>query len=178
LKRVAWDYPAYPYAVIQLPHNWAAGALQWTAAIAADTKEELEVLMHEDVALQLLDASLDGRTLPGPQPRDQLNLRGYDEYAAEQPYQVAYLHPAWLSVDSVAILRALQARGVSKGELAKRLRVRPAVVERLTDPFYFHHTADSVRRVADALDMDTVVRLVKRAELRDPQDAFSMLPLR
>jgi len=111
-----------------------------------------------------------------PKARDQLDLTDYN--AEDEPYEVAYAHPTWLSVDSVAILRALEERKVTKGELAERLHVRPAVVERLTDPFYFQHNSVNTRRVADALDMDTELRLFARSKLRGAADRFRLLPVR
>lgn len=178
LRRIALHYPSYPYAVVQLPNNWAAGALQWTAAITAASRDELEERMSEDVALQLLYGALDDHPIPDPLPLNQLDLTDYDEYAHEQPYDVAYVHPMWLSVTSVAIQRAQRAQGVSDAELTKRMRVRPTVVDRLTDPFYLQHTAEDLRRVASALDAQVHIHLSPRDAPTDPHDLFGRLPTR
>lgn len=178
LRRTALHYPSYPYAVIQLPHNWAAGALQWTAAITAASRDELQERMSEDIALQLLYGALDGKPLPEPLPQDKLDLADYDAHANDQPYEIAYVHPAWLSVASVAIQRALEEQGLSIAGLAKQMRVRQAVVERLTDPFYFQHSAADLRRVADGLNMDIAIRLLPRDRARNQHDPFDALPTR
>jgi len=67
----------YPFATVQLEHNWSAGALRWQAAVTAATLEELYTEMEEVVQLHLEDS----------QPEHEMSLANYLEY----PFEVRYI---------------------------------------------------------------------------------------
>lgn len=151
----------YPFAVVRLEKNWSAGALQWQAAITASTREELDQLMAEQVALYLYDCELQGQDPEAPKPEDELSLEPYRE--SDEPFDVVYVQPTSLSTASTAIEKALLDENVSKAELARRMNVPASTVSRITDPLYFGHTNNTLRAVADALGRDLEIHLKKRS---------------
>ena len=173
---------AYPYLVAKMPHNWAAGGVQFASAITADTRDTLMQRIAEDVALRLFYAALDGNELPTPLPQTEDN-RARDEAEAYDPEgpdtELVYLGPARLSAHAAAILRGMQACHVNKAELARRMGVPRSVVSRLTNLLYFKHSAESLRRAAEALDLEIHLTLVPRVECDMSRgDAFEAIPLR
>lgn len=169
---------AYPYAVSRMPHNWAAGGVQFASAITAPTREELLQRIAEDVALRLFYAALDGETVPPPFPRSRAEDAVAAMRAAGADAELVCVPPARLSAHAAAIVRAMHEHGVSKADLARRMGVPRSVVSRLTNLLYFKHSADSLRRAADALDVDINLRLAPRGERRrHPRDAFDAVPL-
>lgn len=173
---------AYPYAVVRLPNNWAAGSLQWTSAITARSRDELERMMREDVALHLFYAAQDGEAVAPPIPREKLDLSDYVEAGAEQPFEVVYTEPEPMSLASISILEGLRLCGVNKAELARRMGVTRAVVSRITDPFYFGHRHDTVARAAEALGLDLRMRMERpkrrRAVRKGGPDPYEAVPAR
>ncbi len=148
---------AYPFAVVRLERNWSAGALQWQAALTAEAREDLDRLMAEQVALYLHDRELEGRTPEAPKDEAELELSAYRDSGLH--FEVVYVRPAPLSAFAVAIAEALRDEGISQAELARRMKVPPSVVSRITDPLYFGHTSRTLRGVAEALGRVLHVRL-------------------
>ena len=70
---------------------------------------------------------------------------------------------------SLAIARAIEASGLSKAEVARRMGVKPPIVSRLVNPRYHGHSATSLYRLADALGMRLEVGFVP-AEPGEPED--------
>ncbi|WP_293913691.1 helix-turn-helix transcriptional regulator [Deinococcus sp.] len=63
---------------------------------------------------------------------------------------------------SLELRRALRLRRVSGAQVAQRLGVTPPVVSRWLSPDYHAHGMDSLRRIAEVLEMDVEVKLVPR----------------
>lgn len=152
---------AYPFAVVQLEHNWSAGALQWQAAITTASRDELNRLMAQQVALYLYDCELEGSSPSIPKPERELPLDTYRDN--DHPFDVVYIEPAPLSTFAVAIEKAMREEGISQADLARRMRTPASVVSRITDPLYFGHTSKTLRAVADALGRDLRVTLEPRS---------------
>lgn len=160
---------AYPFAVVRLEHNWSAGALQWQAALTAPSRDELDHLMTEQVALYLHDCELEGRKPEAPEPESRLNLDAYREGGHD--IEVVYVEPTPLSTFSLAIEKALREEGISQAELARRMGAPASVVSRIIDPLYFGHSSKTLRAVADALGRDIQVRLERRDKHGSPRRA-------
>lgn len=149
---------AYPFAVVHLEGTWNATALQWQAALAADSSDELHQLMAEQVALRLHDEAIAGHAPEQPLPEQELDVTHYREEG--QAFDIVYVTPAPLSTAAVAIERALAEDGVSQAELARRMGVPPSSVSRIADPLYFGHTTNTLRAVAEALGRELRIELV------------------
>lgn len=161
---------AYPYAISMLERNWQAGALQWQAAITGATYEDVLRRCSEDLALHLFYAELDGERVPAPLPLEKLDLSGYEQDAAEGlDYDVVYVEPARLSEPAVAIQRVMQAKGITKKELARRMGVTPSAVSRITDLLYFGHSTATLHKVVAALQEDLTVRYLIDGDHPQPQ---------
>lgn len=63
---------------------------------------------------------------------------------------------------SLELRRALQEQGLSGVEMAGRLGIKPPLVSRWLSPNYHGHGMDTLRRIADALDMEVEVKLKPR----------------
>ncbi|WP_293914928.1 helix-turn-helix transcriptional regulator [Deinococcus sp.] len=64
---------------------------------------------------------------------------------------------------SLELRRVLRESGLSGAEIAARLGIKPPLVSRWLSPNYHQHGMETLRRIADALDMDVEVRLTPRA---------------
>jgi DNA-binding transcriptional ArsR family regulator len=63
---------------------------------------------------------------------------------------------------SLELRRALRLRKMSGAQMAQRLGVTPPVVSRWLSPDYHAHGMDTLRRIADVLEMDVEVLLVPK----------------
>ncbi|GMA15787.1 XRE family transcriptional regulator [Deinococcus metallilatus] len=63
---------------------------------------------------------------------------------------------------SLELRRALRLRKMSGAQVAQQLGVTPPVVSRWLSPDYHAHGMETLRRIADALDMDVEVKLKPR----------------
>ncbi|GGK43862.1 hypothetical protein GCM10008955_42050 [Deinococcus malanensis] len=139
------------------PNNWNALVPDLTCIVTAKTREDLVERARESIALALED-----------QPREPQaqGLQDVDpEIRAELPtdIEVAHLDPAPLNPVSGEIERALGRAGINQSELARRLGTSRSAVSRLVNPFYWGHSLDILRRVAEAVDADLSVHLTAKA---------------
>lgn len=148
---------AYPIIVGPRQSNWSAGAVDFAAVTAAETREELLRLAGEQVALNLLEFDIEGMAAPRPTQPADLDL----EHLVELPeaYEVVYVEPATLSEFGVAIYRAMREEGLTETELARRMGVSHTLANRISDPLYYGHSSNTLRKVAAALGREIVVRL-------------------
>ena len=63
---------------------------------------------------------------------------------------------------SLELRRALRLRRMSGAQMAQHLGVTPPVVSRWLSPEYHAHGMETLRRMAEALEMDVEVRLIPR----------------
>lgn len=141
--------------------NWSAGAVDFAAVTAADTREELLRLASEQVALHILEHEVEGSAKPPPTQPDELDLIHLE--GRERGCEVVYVEPAELSEFGVAIYRAMVEEGLSESELARRMGVSHTIANRISDPLYFGHTSNTLRKAAKALGREIVVRLERFA---------------
>lgn len=59
--------------------------------------------------------------------------------------------------------RALRERGLTGAELASALGVQPPLVSRWLSPAYHGHSMETLRRIAEVLDMEVEVKFKPRA---------------
>lgn len=116
----------------------------------ANPEEALEGL-RASLAVMLADLKERGEPLPTPTPQDRLDV---SEFGPEEPYRFALIEPITLNPVSLAIEGALKRSGISKAELARRMNIPRSTASRITDPFYWGHSSDTLRRVAEALNAD------------------------
>lgn len=150
---------AYPIVLSAPGRNWSAGSVDFAAVTAADSRDELLRLAGEQVALHLLEHEIRGTAAPPPTPPEDLDLDYLDEF--EENHEVVYVEPARLSEFGVAIYRTMVEEGLTETELARRMGVSHTVANRISDPLYFGHTSNTLRKVAEALGREVEVRLTK-----------------
>lgn len=129
---------------------------------AGDTLEQAVASLAQSLAIQLVDLCERGLELPVPSPEDRLDL---SEFEPEEPYQLVRLGPASVNPVSLAIELALKRSGMNKAELARRMGIPRSNATRITDPFYWGHSSDTLRKVAEALHADMRVTFEPREEV-------------
>ncbi|MVN86931.1 helix-turn-helix domain-containing protein [Deinococcus sp. HMF7620] len=137
--------------------NWTALVPDLTCIVTAKTREALLTKVCESITLVLED---------GPRTPQAVTLADVaPDVRAELPAdaEVVHLEPAPVNPVSAEIERALERAGISQAELARRIGSSPAGVNRLVNPFYWGHSLDVLRRVAEALNTDLHVQLTARA---------------
>lgn len=156
------------YPVVLGPHrrNWSAGAVDFAAVTTADTRDELLRLAGEQVALHLLEHEVEGTVAPSPTQPQDLDLDYLDEF--DENYEVVYVEPTKLSEFGTAIYKAMAEEGVSEAELARRLGASHTLANRISDPLYYGHTSNTLRKVAKALGREMVVILRRPEETLPP----------
>lgn len=127
---------------------------------AGDTLEQAVASVVESLAVQLED--LRGRGVQVPAPS---NFETLDVGEAEEPYQVIEVSPAPLNPVSLAIERGLDNSGMSKAELARRTGMPRSNISRITDPFYWGHSSETLRKVAQALGAEMRVTFEPRQDV-------------
>lgn len=127
--------------------GYSAHVPELNVIASADTLEEIRDLISEGIALYL-DAAPDA---PKPRARTLDDLK-IDLTEFENPTG-ELIAPAIMNPVSLEIDRAIQTRNISRRELARRLEVGNAAVQRMIDPFYWGHSMAVLRRVAAALEM-------------------------
>lgn len=82
-----------------------------------------------------------------------------DSTAVELEYQPLAPAPDQVSLE---LRRALRLRRMSGAQMAQELGVTPPVVSRWLSPDYHAHGMETIRRMAEALEMDVEVRLIPK----------------
>lgn len=148
---------AYPVLISRGDRNWSAGAIDFAILTTADTRDNLLRFAGEQIALHLLDQEIAGNTPTSPTSPENLDLVYLEEL--DDGYEVVYVEPAKLSEFGTAIYRAMAEDGVNEAELARRLGVSHTLANRISDPLYYGHTSNTLRKVAAALGREIVVSL-------------------
>lgn len=129
---------------------------------AGDTFEQAVASLARSLAVQLEHLRERGLELPVPSPQDRLDL---SKFEPEEPYQLVRLEPAPMNPVSLAIDEALKRSGMNKAELARCMGIPRSNATRITDPFYWGHSSDTLRKVAQALRADMRVTFEPREEV-------------
>ena len=77
--------------------------------------------------------------------------------------EVLHLDPAPMNPVSGEIEAAMNRAGMHQAELARRLGTSRSAVSRMLNPFYWGHSVDLLRRVAEVLGADLEVKITARA---------------
>lgn len=118
---------------------------------AGPTPEAALEGLRESLAVLLADLQGRGEPPPSPTPREHLDV---SEFEAREPLRFVLVEPVPLNPVSLAIEQALKRSGITKAELARRMGISRPTATRITDPLYWGHSSDTLRRVAAALNAD------------------------
>ncbi len=139
-------------------NNWTSLTPELTCIGAAGTREALIMLAREAIALAIEDT-------PGRVAQVTTLDQVAPDVRAELPenHEVLHLEPAPMNPVSLEIERTREAAGISAAELARRIGTSRSAMSRLENPFYWGHSLDVLRRVAEALGADLQVEFHRRA---------------
>nr|AWJ66286.1 hypothetical protein [uncultured bacterium] len=132
----------YPFIIEPSNTGYAAAPPQFMILVTAKTKAELKTKMAEALGLHLYDYH---GTLPPPTRHEDIDVSYYDTY------DIVDIEPARVNPVSIEIDRIISASGLSQAEVARRMGTSPASISRITNPFFFGHKVDTLRRVAEAV---------------------------
>jgi antitoxin HicB len=149
----------YPFFMQKTERNYAATAVQFPTLATHTDRSELERLMAEGLALQLHDYTERGEQAPAPLAEKELDLSDYEG----EDVEVVWVEPAKLNPVSLELDRAIRAAGLSEAEVARRTGTSRAAMTRVTNPFYWGHSLNTLRKLADALGVQLEVSLKARA---------------
>lgn len=92
-------------------------------------------------------------------------LEQLKQKALKQDLQEMTFEPLVQQPDPVSreLRRALRAKGMTGAAVAQSLGVKPPLVSRWLSPDYHEHSVETLRRIAEALDMDLEISLKPRA---------------
>ena len=93
--------------------------------------------------------------------------RTLKEYIAEQMRNPEF-RKAWEDLEPEfqvlkAMIKAREKTGISQAELARRVGTKQSVISRLERGAFSKATLETIKKMADALDMRLEIRLHKRA---------------
>ncbi|QFP76303.1 helix-turn-helix transcriptional regulator [Deinococcus sp. AJ005] len=138
--------------------NWNALVPELNCIVTAPNREELLKLTRESIAVALEDVPAVSPTVNSVadiSPGVRAELDGSEE--------ILFLNPASMNPVSLEIEQTLNAAGVSQAELARRIGSSRSAVNRLVNPFYWGHSLDVLRRVAEALNTEVQVKFAAKA---------------
>lgn len=142
-------------------HNYSAFVPDVPGATGAGaTRETALASLAQGLALTLHDLSERGLAQPQPSERDALDLSNYDP---EEPYELVEVEPAPINPVSLEIERAIASAGLSEAEVARRMGTSRAAMTRITDPFYWGQSLNTLSKLAQALDAQLRVHLEPKA---------------
>lgn len=145
---------AYLTIIGKTDTGWATLTPELTCIGTAETREAAVEQAREAIALALGDAQervAHITTLEQVDPDIRSEMGGEDE--------VIFLDPAPMNPVSLEIAQALERTGISQAELARRIGTSRSAVSRMVNPFYWGHSMDLLRRVAEALGLQIEVKL-------------------
>jgi antitoxin HicB len=147
----------YPAVIEKGERNYSAFAPDVPGATGVGTTREATLAsLAQGLALVLQDLSERGLTHPQPTKRDALDLSDDDP---EEPYELAEVAPAPINPVSLEIERAIDAAGLSEAEVARRMGTSRAAMTRITDPFYWGQSLNTLNKLAKALNAELSVHL-------------------
>lgn len=145
---------AYLTIISQGENNWCALTPELSCIGTAKTRETLIEHAREAIALALEDRPHQTPTITSVEQLDPDTRADMDASA-----EVLYLEPAAMNPVSLEIEAALEGAGISQAELARRLGTSRSAVSRMVNPFYWGHSMDLLRRVAQVLGMKVEIKL-------------------
>lgn len=138
--------------------NWNALVPELHCVVTAPTREDLLKLARESISVALEDVPV---SAPRIVSLSQLSLGLRADLDGSE--EILFLEPAPMNPVSLEIEQALSKAGLSQAELARRIGSSRSAVSRLTNPFYWGHSLDVLRRVAEALNSELQVKFTAKA---------------
>jgi antitoxin HicB len=146
----------YLGVIERAPGNYSGFVPDVPGAVGiGDSRETALSSLSQGLALALHDLCERGLPIPAPSDRAALDLSRYEP---AEPYEMVTVAPAMLNPVSLEIEKAIESAGLTRAELGRRMGVPRSVVSRITDPFYFGHSVNTLNRVARALSLKVSVR--------------------
>lgn len=118
------------------------------------TQEEVIRLLSEGLALHLEDLDPIEPKVHCFQDVDEDIREAYGDRVVHE----FHIEPAPMNPISLQIEKAILHRGVTYRKLAKRLNTSHSSLVRLTNPFYWGHNVRTLRKLAEALDLDLEIK--------------------
>lgn len=145
---------AYLTIIGKTDTGWATLTPELTCIGTAETREAAVEQAREAIALALgatpeRAASITALEQVDPDIRSEMGIED----------EVIFLDPAPMNPVSLEIAQALERTGISQAELARRIGTSRSAVSRMVNPFYWGHSMDVLRRVAEALGLQIEVKL-------------------
>ncbi|AIZ45320.1 hypothetical protein QR90_09735 [Deinococcus radiopugnans] len=138
--------------------NWNALVPELHCVVTASNREELLKLAGESIAVALED-----------RPHHIAQIQSLEDLGTDLradldgSEEIVFLNPAPMNPVSLEIEHALNNAQVSQAELARRIGSSRSAVNRLVNPFYWGHSLDVLRRVAEALGSEVQVKFAAKA---------------
>lgn len=82
-------------------------------------------------------------------------------YGDDDDLEIVFLEPAPINPVSLEIEKLIKHSGISYRELAHRIGIGHASISRITNPFYWGHNVETLRRVTKALDAELEIKFNK-----------------
>jgi antitoxin HicB len=137
--------------------DYAGQIAELSALATGDSPAEVQQLLSEGLALYLEDNT---DTVPVAQTLRDLPADVQETYGGLEDVQEVLLEPALMNPVNGELLRAIEARGLSYREIAKRMGTGHAAISRLVDPFCWGHSLPTLRRLAEVLGLKVEVKLL------------------
>ena len=138
--------------------NWNSLVPELHCLGTAGSREDMVRLSREAIAIALED-----------QPHHAARIQSLDDVDADiraeldGSEEIVFLDPAPMNPVSLEIEQALAQAGLSQAELARRIGSSRSAISRLTNPFYWGHSLEVLRRVARALGSELEVKFTAKA---------------
>lgn len=145
---------AYLTIIGKTETGWATLTPELTCIGTAKTREAAVEQAREAITLALGNDPAQAATITA---LEQVDAEIRSEMGSED--EVIFLDPAPVNPISLEIAEALKSTGISQAELARRIGTSRSAVSRMVNPFYWGHSMDLLRRVAEALGLQIEVRL-------------------
>ena len=114
---------------------------------------------------EALALHLEGEVWPEPKTLTRETAERYVREMLNSPGlkpgdELHFVEPATMNPVALEVTAAREAAGISQAELARRLgTARGNISARLENPFYWGHKVETLRRVADALNLKLELKL-------------------
>lgn len=145
-------------ALITKTSEGYAGTIADVAVMAVDDSfEKVKQALSQGLALYIDEVP---ETLPVARCLADLPKDIQADYEDEELTELL-LEPAPMNPVSLDLEKLIEHSGVSYRELARRMGTGHASISRITNPFYWGHNVETLRRVAKALDATLEIKLNK-----------------
>jgi antitoxin HicB len=125
-----------------------------SVVVSAKTLDKLRTRLSEAIAIYLLEVphapAATSKTL------DDLSSEYLADFAAPE---ALFITPTPINPVSLELSNAIEASGLSLRQMAERMNTIHSAIARLINPLYWGQSLDSLRRFAEILDKQLLVKL-------------------